>query len=219
MYMMSQVCPRDPQRPENCVTDLNKSTATRRTALNPDAWVDQYGDYLYRYAVARLRDNAAAEEVVQEAFLAGIRFHDRYTGEGAERAWLLGILKRKIVDYVRRRNRYDRDSSWDDTNDPSAQLFDQHGAWRGDAFSQSAPDKVEAAEIFDVVRDCLKHLPKGQADVFVLSVMEEMDSDQICADLGISPSNLWVRLHRARLALARCVGSRWYADEKVHGYA
>ena len=201
------------------MTNPQDSTATRRAASDPDTWVDEHGDYLFRYAVSRLRDNTAAEEVVQETFLAGIRFHDRYTGEGAERAWLLGILKRKVVDYVRRRNRYDRDGSWDDTNDPSAQLFDQNGAWKGDAFSRPAPDKVESAEIFDVVKDCLKHLPEGQADVFVLSVMEEMDSDQICADLGISPSNLWVRLHRARLALAHCVGSRWYADEKVHGYA
>ena len=201
------------------MTDPNNSAATRRTASTPDTWVDECGDYLFRYAVSRLRDNTAAEEVVQETFFAGIRFHDRYTGEGAERAWLLGILKRKIVDYVRRRNRYDRDGSWDDTNDPSAQLFDQNGAWKGNVFSGGAPDSVEAAEIFDVVKECLKGIPKGQADVFVLSVMEEMDSDQICAELGISPSNLWVRLHRARLALARCVGSRWFADEKVPGYA
>ncbi|MEQ9408560.1 MAG: sigma-70 family RNA polymerase sigma factor [Fuerstiella sp.] len=190
---------------------LNDSQAS---AVDPERWLDEYGDYLYRYAFSRLRDNAAAEEVVQETFLAGIRFQDHFTGEGAERAWLLGILKRKIVDYVRMRNRYNRDGSYDDANDPSAQLFDQNGRWNKGVFARSAPEQAEAKEIWDVVRACLENLPKGQADVFVLSVMEEMETDQICEELGISPSNLWVRLHRARLALARCVGSRWFADEK-----
>lgn len=186
---------------------------------NPDRWVDDYGDYLYRYAYSRLRDSTAAEEVVQETFLAGIRFQSRYSGEGAERAWLLGILKRKIVDYVRMRNRYERDGSGEDGNDPSTRLFDRNGQWKQDAFARSAPDQVEAGEVWDVVKSCLHHLPKGQADVFVLSVMEEMTSDEICEQLDISASNLWVRLHRARLALAKCVGARWFEDEEVPSHA
>lgn len=182
-------------------------------AADPERWVDDYGDYLYRYAFSRLRDTSAAEEVVQETFLAGIRFQDRYTGEGAERAWLLGILKRKIIDHVRMRNRFDRDGSYQGSNDPSSQLFDQNGRWKQDAFGAVAPDaRLQSTEIWEVVRQCLDHLPKGQADVFVLSVMEEMKTEEICAELGISASNLWVRLHRARLALARCVGARWFED-------
>ncbi len=187
---------------------------------DPERWVDEYGDYLYRYAWSRLRDETAADEVVQETFLAGIRFQDRFTGEGAERAWLLGILKRKLIDYIRMRNRYDRDGSYEDTNDPSAQLFDQKGNWRADSFAADTPDgQLESKEIWDVVRNCLQHIPKGQADVFLLSVMEEMDSDQICSELDISPSNLWVRLHRARLALAKCVGARWFQDEGMTQHA
>lgn len=183
---------------------------------DPERWVDEYGNYLFRYAVARLRDESAAEEVVQETFLAGIRFLDHYTGQGAERAWLLGILKRKLVDFVRRRNRYNRDSSYEDTNDPSAQLFDNNGNWKAGAFPAATPDgNVESREIWDVVKGCLEHIPRGQADVFVLSVMEEMDSDQICKELDITPSNLWVRLHRARLALAKCVASKWFSDQEA----
>ena len=158
--------------------------------------------------------------MVQETFLAGIRFKDQFSGEGAERAWLLGILKRKIIDHVRKRNRYDRDGSFEDENDPSAQLFDQNGNWKTGALAGVQPDdRMESQEVWDVVRGCLEHLPKGQADVFVLSVMEEMDSEQICKELGISPSNLWVRLHRARLALAKCVGTRWFENEEVPDHA
>jgi len=188
--------------------------------VNPEDWVDEYGDYLYRYAISRLRDSTAAEDVVQETFLAGVRFQERYTGEGAERAWLLGILKRKIVDYVRQRNRYDRDGSYEDSNDPSEKLFDEQGNWNRDAFAKMTPDGVvESREIQDVVRGCLEHLPQGQADVFVLSVMEEMSTEEICQELGITPSNLWVRMHRARLSLAQCVQARWFEDEKVAQHA
>lgn len=183
--------------------------------VNPDTWVDEYGDYLYRYAFSRLRDSNAAEEVVQETFLAGIRFQENFSGAGAERAWLIGILKRKIVDHVRKRNRYDRDGSFDDTSDPSSRLFNQQGNWRDGTFPAPPDEQVESREIWDVVRGCLEHLPAGQADVFVLSAMEGMESDEICEELGISPSNLWVRLHRARLALAKCVGARWYDEEKA----
>lgn len=179
--------------------------------LDPSGWVDQHGDYLFRYAFSRLRDANAAEEVVQETFLAGIRFQDRYNGRGAERAWLLGILKRKLVDYVRMRARFDRDGISHDGGDPTAHLFDAHGNWKTGAFRFELPDQsIESRELWDVVRNCLSHLPAGQADVFVLSVMENMDSDQICRELDITPSNLWVRLHRARLALARCVAARWF---------
>ncbi|MCP4510681.1 MAG: sigma-70 family RNA polymerase sigma factor [Fuerstiella sp.] len=201
-------------------TRLPAADDSQTVLADPERWVDGYGDYLYRYAWSRLRDETAADEVVQETFLAGIRFQDRYTGEGAERAWLLGILKRKLIDYIRMRNRYDRDGSYEDTNDPSAQLFDQKGNWRADSFAADTPDgQLESKEIWDVVQKCLQHIPKGQADVFLLSVMEEMDSDQICSELDISPSNLWVRLHRARLALAKCVGARWFQDEGVTQHA
>ena len=73
--------------------------------LKPAEWVDQYGDYLYRYAYSRLRDPNAVEEVLQETFLAGIRHHDQFSGRGSERGWLLGILKRKMIDFIRSRAR------------------------------------------------------------------------------------------------------------------
>lgn len=191
-------------------SESGKSGEVELYVLDPASWVDNHGDYLYRYAWSRLRDTNAAEEVVQETFLAGIRFQDRYNGKGAERAWLLGILKRKLVDYVRMRARFNRDGMAADGNDPTVQMFDGQGNWKAGALRFDLPDRhMESMELWDVVKGCLSHLPTGQADVFVLSVMENMDSDQICRELDITPSNLWVRLHRARLALARCVGSKW----------
>lgn len=186
---------------------------SEQQTLNPERWVDDYGDYLFRYAYSRLRDANSAEEVMQEAFVAGVRYQDQYAGTGSERGWLLAILKRKIVDFVRRRARNRHESGFED-NDPTSQLFDENGRWKKGLLPDMSPDRaMQARELWDVVKNCLAHLPQGQADVFVLSVMEEVDSDEICKQLDITPSNLWVRLHRARLGLAKCVSANWFQEE------
>ena len=104
--------------------------------------------------------------------------------------------------------------------DPSAQMFDAVGNWKASAikWSPSPSANVEMAELQSIVQECLGNLPQGQADVFVLSVMEEMESEAICRELDISPQNMWVRMHRARLGLAKCVGSKWQVDEKVQNH-
>lgn len=188
--------------------------------LDPEEWVDEYGDYLYRYATSRLRDASAAEEVLQETFLSGIRHLEQFSGRGSQRGWLLGIMKRKIVDYIRQRSRYDRDHSYSNESDPSLRLFDEMGAWRNvESLGASPDDKIESRELWQVVRECLQNLPVSQADVFTLSVMEEMDAEDICCQLDITPNNYWVRMHRARLGLASCVGSRWFQETEVATHA
>ena len=184
--------------------------------LDPELWVDEYGDYLFRYALSRLRDHNAAEEVVQETFVAGVRHQHQFTGKGSERGWLLGILKRKIIDFVRKRARA-RDGNFENQHDPTHQLFDENGRWRAGVLPPARPDnQMEARELWAVVRDCLANLPAGQADAFVLSVMEEVSTDEICRQLDITPTNLWVRLHRARLGLAKCVAAKWFQEEVPH---
>ena len=189
----------------------------KAAGVAPEDWVDEYGDYLYRYAYSRLHDANAAEEVVQETFVAGVRYQHQYSGRGSERGWLLGILKRKIVDYVRQRAKHAHEAGYEDQNDPTEQLFDSNGRFKKGMLPDVSPGRgMEARELWEIVRGCLKHLPQGQSDAFVLSVMEEMSSDEICRQLDITPSNLWVRLHRARLGLAKCVGSKWFLEEVPH---
>ena len=181
--------------------------------LSPETWVEEFGDYLFRYACSRMRDTNAAEEVVQETFLAGVRYSSQYSGKGSVRGWLTAILKRKIIDHFRSRKKHAGAciNDEDDVFDPSEVLFDQHGNWKPGAFKWApSPERdLEMSELSDIVQDCLKSIPPGQADVFVLSVMEEMETDAICDQLSITASNLWVRLHRARLGLAKCVSEKW----------
>ncbi|QDU07149.1 sigma-70 family RNA polymerase sigma factor [Gimesia aquarii] len=185
--------------------------------LDPSEWVDAYSDYLYRYAFSRLRDVSAAEESLQETFLAGIKHQSQFQGLGSQRAWLLGILKRKIVDYIRSRSRLKQVSDHGHEAELENQLFDESGFWRQGAkrWAVEPRRRLESEELWQIVRECLSHIPEPQADAFMLSVMEEMSTEEICAELNITQSNLWVRLHRARLHLAHCVSSHWQADEKV----
>ena len=195
---------------ERSSVGTSSSIQSLESALDPEEWVDAYGDLFFSYAKSRLRDAGAAEELVQETFLAGIRSLNQYSGRGKQQAWLMGILRRKIVDHIRWRSKR-RHHNLGDDDDPTAVLFDENGRWRDGVLPEITPDQeIETGELWEVVRDCLQYLPQGQADVFVLSAMEGMKTEEICKELDISTTNLWVRLHRARLVLAKCVGSKWF---------
>ena len=72
---------------------------------DPGKWLDDHGDYLFKYASFRLRDDTAAEDAVQETFLAALKAYERFEGRGSERTWLVGILKHKIIDHFRKASR------------------------------------------------------------------------------------------------------------------
>src|SRR4051812_6063295 len=68
-------------------------------------WVDEHGDCLYRYALARVRKPDVAQDLVQETFLSAIRSYAKFAGQSSIRSWLCGILKHKICDYYRKLGR------------------------------------------------------------------------------------------------------------------
>ncbi len=179
--------------------------------LDPEDWVDAYGDRMFRFAKRRLRDPSEAEEVVQEAFLSAIKSESSYAGRGSQQGWLMSILRRKIIDRLRLRGRR-VEESWGATSDPTQLLFDEQGSWRvGSMPNVEADATVEGKELQEIVLRCLESIPKHYADVFVLKIFDELEVDEISRELEISASNVWIRLHRARLGLAKCVGAKWFA--------
>src|SRR6266404_8706380 len=74
---------------------------------NPDEsnscdWLVVHGDYLFNLAVGQLRDASVAEDLVQETFLAALKARDRFSGRSSDRTWLVGILRHKICDHLRK---------------------------------------------------------------------------------------------------------------------
>ena len=181
--------------------------------IDPTQWVDRYGDDLYRYALARLHRPELAEEAVQETFVSALRARDQYAGRGKERSWLLGILKRKVIDLFRAQSRLPLSQN---DQDPADVVFDRHGNWQEapTAFGAGAEAALEKKEFLAAFRRCLQALPASQAMAFSAREIEGEASRDICETMRISQANLWVLLHRARLGLMRCLRSQWLHAEE-----
>jgi RNA polymerase sigma-70 factor, ECF subfamily len=186
--------------------------------LDPATWVDEHGDCLYRFAFIRLRDGSLAEDLVQETLLAAIQATSSYTGKAAERTWLIGILKHKIIDHYRKNNKQVQLTGEDTDLSGTERFFERPDKWSGHWSiplrpvdpEQSPEDVIERGEFWDVMKSCLSALPDRVANVFTLREMDGLTSDEICDALGLSSSNFWVIMHRARMQLRRCVEIKWF---------
>jgi len=194
---------------------------------NPEKWVDEHGDYLYRYALMRLRNPELAEEIVQETFLAAIQARRSFAGDSSERTWLIGILKHKVIDYYRKISRERPLDNLDVLPYETESLFRDSGEWVDHWTDEQGPIEwgadqhqlLENNEFWKVLDSSLKELPPKIAAAFVLREIEGMNTEEICKVLEITPTNLWVILHRARMQLRRSLEVRLFRDkEKVlHG--
>jgi RNA polymerase sigma-70 factor (ECF subfamily) len=181
--------------------------------IDPDRWVDDHGDALYGYAMLRLRDADLAAEVVQETFLEAFKGRSKFLGRSSERTWLVGILKHKIIDQFRRRATRERGVGGEGLAGlEAAEFFDQKGSWKVAVgrWAELPDQAVEQAEFWEIFQACLAELPPSYAEAFTLSELEGLSGSEVCKILGISPTNLWARLHRARLQLRRLLEARWF---------
>ena len=184
---------------------------------DPERWVDEHGNYLFRYALARLRDPARAEDAVQETFLAALKAKN-FAGRSAEKSWLVGILKNKIFDHFRKAGREISFTDLDFYADEEGDRFLADGLGKGGwihelgpmAWSSDPGSSLDNEIFWKTFQACSARLPKKVAAVFTLREVDGVDSREICAALNISESNLWVMLHRARMALRRCLETNWF---------
>ena len=179
---------------------------------DPSEWVNRYGDYLFRYAVLRLRDRSAAEDLVQETFLAGIKDRRSFSGNSSESTWLVGILKHKIADHFRRQSREAPLEDGDLREQPGPSPFDGSGHWtKGPTEWGGNPEDLYREKIFlDQLAKCLSDLSPNLANAFTLREIEGEGTGEICKVLNVTETNLWVILHRARMQLRRCLETRWF---------
>lgn len=183
---------------------------------DPGTWLDEHGDFLFRFAVSRLRDPDLAEEVVQDTFVSALKNVEQFAGRSSERAWLVGIVKNKIIDVFRKRKR-DPVNVDEENSDISELMFDENGSWKKEIQSslKMSLDSIDREEFWTILKNCLTTLPKRHADVFTLRTMDEHSSDAICKAFKLTASNYWVILHRARLQLSGCMRQQWLNEEPV----
>ncbi len=179
-------------------------------------WVAEYGNLLYRYALPRLNgDVHAAEDAVQETFLAALSARKTFSGRSAESTWLTGILKHKIIDRIRKDSRLIASGETLPDDPLDDRLFDSSGRWRtGLKAWQSRPDEVlEQKEFMDTLNSCIEKLPKQAGLAFGLKEMDDQPSAEVCKVLNVTSTNLWVLLHRARIRLQECLERNWFHSE------
>jgi RNA polymerase sigma-70 factor (TIGR02943 family) len=210
---------------ENESTEHLKSAANQpagQTASgnlsNPERWVEEYGDLLFRYALARLRDTAKAEDMVQETFLAALKGGKNFAGRSAEKTWLIGIMKNKIVDHFRKAN---RETSFTDLafyDEQENDNFVADGLSQGSWVTEHAPGdwhpepgaNLDNEAFWKAFRECASKLPKNISAAFTLREIDDIETKEVCRILNVSENNLWVMLHRARMALRRCLETSWF---------
>lgn len=178
--------------------------------INPNRWIELYSDYLFNYTISRVNDREIAKDIIQDTFFAGLKSMKNFKGEASERTWLISILKRKIIDYYRKINSKKGQAEVRMTYSTD----ENEGDWleervEDDAYL-NAQDILENTELGDAIYDCMSKLPERQATVFKMKTILNYETETICNELNITASNLWVIIHRARLALAECMEKHWF---------
>ncbi|MGN6389170.1 MAG: sigma-70 family RNA polymerase sigma factor [Burkholderiaceae bacterium] len=168
---------------------------------------------LLRFATLQLRNPALAEDVVQDALVAVLEKPDRYAGLSSLRTYVTGIMKHKIVDALRAagRERPIETGEEDAETDVIDALFKPDGHTWDKARHWGDPDAtLERKDFFRVLELCMEKLPPKTARIFMMREWLELETDEICKELGISASNAWVMLYRARLRLRECLDLNWF---------
>jgi len=178
--------------------------------------IETHRRYLLRVAQLQLRDPDLAQDVVQDTLVAALTAAAGFDQRSSLRTWLTGILKHKIVDAIRRKQKapvplsvLDDEGALDDFD----ALFKPSGSWDAPPADWGDPGAaLDQREFFDVLELCLEQLPPQAGRVFVMREVMGLETDEICKELAITANNLWVILYRARVALRACLEKRWFAD-------
>ncbi|TXE07325.1 sigma-70 family RNA polymerase sigma factor [Gelidibacter salicanalis] len=178
--------------------------------INPNKWIDLYSDYLFNYTITRVNDREIAKDLIQDTFFAGLKSMKNFKGEASERTWLISILKRKIIDYYRKIN---SNKGQAEVRMSYSNSEDNEGDWLEERVEDegylNAQETLENTELGDAIYECLDKLPEKQATVFKMKTILNYETEAICNELKITPSNLWVIIHRARTAMAACMEKNW----------
>lgn len=173
---------------------------------------------LLSFARLQLRDSHAAEDAVQEALLAAMEQAHRFEGRSSLRTWVTTILRNRIIDHFRRGRREVQLDDEEGAEDLASfdGLFNEQGRFRerpGD-WANDPEATLSERQFFEVLEACVTKLPAQTGRVFLMREWLELSTDEICHELGISSSNCWVILYRARMRLRECLELNWFGARR-----
>ena len=176
--------------------------------------LEQTRPYLMRFALLQLRNETAAEDAVQETMLAALQGASRFAGQSSLKTWLIGILKHKIIDHLRRQAR--EPQAYETTCDDFDAMFEGDGHWSEAPADWGRPENtLGQKEFFKVLDLCMEALPANTARVFMMREWLGLDTEEICKELKMTATNCWVVLYRARMGLRACLEKNWFGNERA----
>jgi RNA polymerase sigma-70 factor (ECF subfamily) len=196
---------------------MSAVNATKNDDLLDSGYLSTLRQQMVKFAHIHLSDAHLAEDAVQEALAGALVGAQRFAGRAALKTWVFAILKNKVADILRHKQRMVDASSLCKENEEDAtnDLFDQRGHWLSDGRPTAWDDpeaSLEQQQFWFVFEACLDGVPAQQSRVFMMREFMGFETDEICETVGISSANLFVMLHRARLRLRECLEQRWFAS-------
>lgn len=192
----------------------DSAAGTDSASLADPQFLEPLRRQMLKFAALQLSDHDLAEDAVQEALIGALKNASAFGGRAALKTWVFAILRNKIADILRKRQRLAEVSPSMDDDEDMDRFFEPDGHWqrnaRPNAWSEPA-SAVESRDFWRIFEACLEHLPAQQAQVFMMREFIGLESPEICTELAIGLSNLNVMLHRARLRLRNCLESNWFA--------
>ncbi len=191
------------------------------SSCNPEKWVEKYADDLFAWAFQRTGNRAVAEDLVQETFLTALAGIENLNSENSEKTWLYSILRIKVIGYFHEvLLKFKTTEGLFDDEDQTRQFrrlfFDESGKWKKAQkpvnWHSEDEDLPNDGEFMSILKMCLKLLPEQSRGAVTLRFMDERNTSEICADLDITPSELWATLQRAKLQLRGCIEENWLND-------
>lgn len=171
--------------------------------------------YLLKFARLQLRNETWAEDAVSETVLAALAKPQSFSQRSQLKTWLVGILKHKIIDALRL---HGREISTSPSDEEEGDLIEALSFTADGHFVQAPADwgnpeqELGSRQFFEVLEACADTLPATQGRLFLMREWLELSSEEICKELGLTPTNLYVQLHRARLRLRECLEINWFAN-------
>jgi RNA polymerase sigma factor (sigma-70 family) len=176
--------------------------------IDTSQWVDEYSDMLYNFAITRVNDHDLALDLVQDTFVSALKSLENFEGKSTIKTWLFSILKRKIIDHWRKqesRKTKPMSALGSETESGEERILERKSAG---PISQIEVD-YDNMELREAIMGCIQDLPEKWKGIIIDKLVEERKTEEVCKEHGITASNLWVIVHRAKVQLRECLSYKW----------
>ena len=184
-----------------------KDSKTLRKERDPETWLEEHGNILFKFAILRVRDPHVAEDLVQEVLVKAFAAFEKFRHESSVRSWLFQILRNEISSHYRKKEKERTTVSESQMSEDPVLLAD---LLRPQVTNEEFASAVERDEFWKMIQSCFEKMPDHLLEAFLYRHSNsDRKIESLCKEIDLSATNFSVRLFRARLLLRKCVEKNW----------